>query len=596
MAILIPEIGTIFLLSPGTGSTSLSAWFIEHMGATWIFSTQKHKKHATPEEITRLGIDLSRYIVLTTTRNPFDFYISQYHKKRTWKGTSREFQLAKENPFSVFLQRFLEETPDGPLHPNYLNAADVVLRKECLEDDLNRFLRHLQVNKQAHLPQLNVSENLSHTLHDWYEPADLKQVAQKHESHLSRFGYSSAQHEPDKALVLTNDLFFRHTQTRGEDANGFVLRGKDGWLFLGDATNDILKCTSGTYDARTRWLQTWRNEITTREQAAVDTLYGCATYIVPNTHSALPRFLPDDVPLADKRPITQLIEAIPQIHYPLQALQDPSCFIRNDSHYSEYGAYRLYEYICRQHGLLPCAIPQEHFAPSRYLGDLGIKLFPAESASCLNLTDEAKHEFGLDEVQKTFHSAIDVTGRFEVRTNPRAPLSGTVLIYGDSYSNRLFPFFSLNFRYVVFLHCTHPPLELIAASSADLVLFVHAERFMTQQAQRHQGAHRDNYKAKLEMLHANHIHTEPPQYEVHAVAGLDWLIEEIVALENLYDERYPNQTLNFGKLAHLARLLLHRRLGCAELLDKRQRHPSLSSALLEMVNSDEFTQKNGKPG
>ncbi len=73
-------------------------------------------------------------------------------------------------------------------------------------------------------------------------------------------------------------------------------------------------------------------------------------------------------------------------------------------------------------------------------------------------------------------------------------------------------------------------------------------------------------------------------------------IAVLVALEKLYDEHYPNNRLNFGTLAQLGRLLLHRNLGHAELLDKRRRHPSLQSALLEMVNSEEFALKNGKPG
>lgn len=595
MAVLIPSIGSIFLLSPGTGSTSLSAWFIEHMEAEWIFPGRK-KKHATPQEITRLGIDLSRYIVLTTTRNPFDFYISQYHKKRTWKGTSPEFQLAKENPFPVFLRRFLDETPDGILHPSYLNAADVVLRRECLEDDLNAFLRHLQINKQARLPQLNVSENLSHTLQDWYSPTDLQRVERKHQEHLSRFGYHSASYEPSERLELPRDLLTPSTNAEATDTSEFVLAGRDGWLFLGDASNDILKCTTGTYDERAQWLKSWQAEITARTQAATSARYGSATYIVPNTHSALPMHLPDEVSLAAERPVTWLTETFPQIHYPLHLLQDQSCFARNDSHYSEYGAYRLYDYICRQHGLTPQDIPDEAFALQRYIGDLGAKLFPARSSLQLYLTDSAKEALGLNKVQQTFHSSVNVTGRFEIRSNPQALNPETVLVYGDSYSYRLLPLLSLNFRHVVFLHCTCPPLELIAASGADLVLFVHAERFITQRPQRHPGGHREEYRAKLEAMRAAHLHAEPPHYEIEEVAELGWLIEEIVALEKLYDEHYPNKRLNFGKLAQLGRLLLHRDLGHAELLDKRRRHPSLQSALLEMVNSEEFALKNGKPG
>ena len=594
MAVLIPDIGTIFLLSPGTGSTSLSAWFIEHMGGEWIFPTRQHK-HATPQQIRQRGIDLSRYIVVTATRNPFDFYISQYHKKRTWVGETREFQLAKQNPFSVFLERFFEETPDGELHPSFLGAADVVLRKERLEEDVRSFLRHLGVDRPVDLPQLNVSEDLSHSLTNWYTPADLQRVQDKHAAHLTRFGYSSARLLPDEGLALAEDLRQRAQQQRKAAPSEFVLPGKEGWLYLGDASNDIIQCTTGAYDRTERWLDAWREELQARQRAAAGAARGTATYVVPNTHSALPEYLPDSVPLADDRPILQLCAALPELAYPLDALRKPECFIRNDSHYSEYGAYRLYRHICRQHGLPAADIPDSAFAPTLEMGDLGVKLFPARRATRMNLTDAAKDELGLSDVRLTFHSEVSASGRFEVRHNPQATSRETLLLFGDSYSNRLFPFFTLNFRYVIFLHSTCPPLELIAASAADLVLYVHAERFMTQQPERRRAAHRDDYRTKLEIMAAAGSPADAPSYRLEQLAGLDWLVEEITVLENIYDSLHPNQRLNLGKVAELGRLLLHRRPDSAELVDKCQRHPSLQSVMLEMVNSEEFALKNGRP-
>lgn len=594
MAVLIPQIGTLFLLSPGTGSTSLAAWFIEHLGGEWVFPTKKHK-HATPQQLAERGLDLSRYVVVTTTRNPFDFYISQYHKKRTWVGETQEFRLAKDNPFPVFLERFLAETPDGELHPTYLNAADVVLRKECLEADVQALLHHLGVDCEVRLPQLNVSADLSHRLEDWYAPDDLLRVRDKHAAQLERFGYGSRQFAPEQALRLDAELPLRLQRQRAAPLSEFVLPGKDGWLYLGDASNAVLQCTGGTFDRTRQWLDAWREELEARRRAAAGARRGTATYVAPNTHSALPQYLPDTLSLSAERPIAALLQALPELDYPLQQMSDPECYIRNDSHHSEYGAYRLYRHMCRQHGLEPVEVPREAFAPSPELGDLGVKVFPARHAPRLTLTDAAREMLGLTHVQSLFHSQVSAAGRFEVRHNPQANSGETLVIFGDSYSNRLFPFFTLNFRHVIFLHSTCPPLELIDACGADLVLFVHAERFMHQMPERRHGAHHDDYRTKLQGLLAAGTPVEPPSYCLEALDGLDWLVAEIVALENIHDRLQPNRRLNLGKLAELGRTLLHRQPPAVELLDKCRRHPNLQSAMLEMIDSEEFAAKNGRP-
>ncbi len=55
---------------------------------------------------------------------------------------------------------FVDAAPNGAVHPAYIRAADVVFRKECLEKDVNEFLRLLGFNETASLPKLNVGKHI----------------------------------------------------------------------------------------------------------------------------------------------------------------------------------------------------------------------------------------------------------------------------------------------------------------------------------------------------------------------------------------------------------------------------------------------------
>lgn len=593
MAVLIPGIATIFLLSPGTGSTSLSTWFIEQMGGMWIIPG-KLGKHATPREIVATGLDMSRYTIATTTRNPFDFYISQYNKKRTWSGTSPDFLLAKNNPFDVFLRKFLQQAPSGHLHPTYLNAADVVFRKEHLEEDVNLFLNKIGAQVSARLPSINVAQNLSHDLHDWYDETLLSLVEEKHQAHLARFAYSRDHTGPQRPLLLSDGVLEKLAAPQPASSDPMVLPGKNGWLYLSDDSNRVVSSSTGHYGAHEQWIDAWKTEMADRQQHAQAACAAIGTYIAPNTHSARPELLPDGIALAADRPISRLTREVNGIDYLLEQLSDPDCFVANDSHYSEYGAYQAYRYICQQHELSPLEIAKSDFENSYCLGDLGTKLFPAQGANQLILSHKKKEQLGLENAVRIFQSGVNSTGKLDVFYNPQALLENrTLLIFGDSYASKIARFMAHNFQHVVLLHSTRPPLELIGALAPHLVLFIHAERFIKHAPQQQSAAHRNDYRIKLHQLAGAQIAVAAPSYQLEQVAKLPGLLQEIVALENIYDSTFPNPAMNLGKLSSMARTLLHRCMDNDELLDKARRHPHLASAMAEILCSDEFTSKNG---
>lgn len=591
MAVLIPSIATIFLLSPGTGSTSLSSWFIEHMDGIWIIPGRLGK-HATPQQIAATGLDLSRYTIVTTTRNPFDFYISQYHKKRTWAGQSPDFLLAKENSFDVFLRAFLEQTPDGHLHPIFLNAADVVLRKECLEEDVNLFLSNTRRPLTARLPSLNVAEDLNHDLQNWYDSTLLAQVERKHQSHLERFGYTCNHLSPQQPLALSEAALQRLQHIEAPYCDPLVLPGKQGWLYLSDESNQVVSSSAGQYGAHEHWIYAWKTELAERTRLAQAVHADLGTYIAPNTHSGQPDQLPDEYALSPDRPVKRLIAEVDGLDYLLQPLRDPDCFIANDSHYSEYGAYLVYRHICLQHGLSPLTIDKSIFEHVQCIGDLGAKLFPARGATRLIIGHKQREQLGLNRPELILQSSVKSTGKLEVFYNPLAQLPDTLLIFGDSYANQVVRFMSHNFRHVVILHSTRPPLELIASLAPRLVLFIHAERFMIQVPQQQAGGHLEDYRVKLEQILRAQGSVPAPSYQLGKLAALPGLLPEVAALENIYDRLLPNNQLNLGKLRAMGETLLHRNMDSLELLDKLHRHPNLASAMAEILNSAEFASKN----
>ncbi|MET1081388.1 MAG: hypothetical protein ABWY06_25590 [Pseudomonas sp.] len=209
MAIFIKKIKTLFFLSPGTGSTSLSSWLIEHMDGEWVLDPLAYPlnyKHATPEEVKAAGLQLSEFIVATTTRHPLDFYISQYNTKSIRVFDDPWFHKAKKSSFKDFLRLFVEAAPEGVVHPVYIRSADVIFRKECLERDVNEFLQLLGAQEVASLPQLNVARNLSHDFSDWYDEESKQWVLKKHKVHFDQFEYSDGKLAPGGSMRISNGL------------------------------------------------------------------------------------------------------------------------------------------------------------------------------------------------------------------------------------------------------------------------------------------------------------------------------------------------------------------------------------------------------
>jgi hypothetical protein len=207
MALLDRRAGLLVTAAPGTGSTALIEALVSQRGATEVVGRERARevgvdaKHATVRQLVDAGVVDARHgmRVVTTTRNPFDFYVAEHTRTRTrWvHELRRPDSWVHEVPGAVDrivdavtldFDAWLERAVGTPVRPSRINRghvdeADVVLRMEHVESDL---AEHLGL--ELAVQPTNVTDR-ERAYWRSYSVASRRLVAEAHAGDLERFGY-----------------------------------------------------------------------------------------------------------------------------------------------------------------------------------------------------------------------------------------------------------------------------------------------------------------------------------------------------------------------------------------------------------------------
>ena len=208
MALLDPGAAIVLTAAPGTGSTALREAFLARPGvrelpaSTDVRTAGVDLKHGTVRELVAAGLLPADHglRVVTTTRNPFDFYVAEYERTRTrWVHELRDpTSWVHQTPgavdgivdavtldFGAWLARAVGD-PSRPRRVNggHVDEADVVLRMEHLEDDLRDLL-----GLALDVPATNVTDRPRAWWRS-YDVADRRLVETVHAADLALFGYA----------------------------------------------------------------------------------------------------------------------------------------------------------------------------------------------------------------------------------------------------------------------------------------------------------------------------------------------------------------------------------------------------------------------
>ena len=208
MALVDHRAGLLVTAAPGTGSTALGEALVAQRGATEAVGRDRARevgvdaKHATVRQLVEAGVvDAGHGMrIVTTTRNPFDFYVAEHTRTRTrWvHELRRPDSWVHRVPGAVDrivdavtldFDDWLAQAIGDPVRPRRINRghvteADVVLRMECLESDVRELL-----DLELAVPPTNVTDR-ERAYWRSYSVGSRRLVETAHAEDLERFGYA----------------------------------------------------------------------------------------------------------------------------------------------------------------------------------------------------------------------------------------------------------------------------------------------------------------------------------------------------------------------------------------------------------------------
>jgi len=262
-----------------------------------------------------------------------------------------------------------------------------------------------------------------------------------------------------------------------------ALRGKNGWLFLAEDKNQVLRQHSGELLFSDAQLVRWRELLESRVHWLGERGISYYHLVIPNKESVYADELPSEI-VCGRRPIEQLTDYLSRTSsfsfvYPLPELlaekERQEVYVRTDTHWNVLGAFIAYHRLAEEiNRTVPIRIlpPQEvRFFDVSTVGDLGSKLDPPERSTRL-IRRVDRHR-----AQVTHDNGAQGRGRHIVIEAEGAE-GPTCLLNGDSFSELLLTFLAESFTRLVFLQRPTFDRELIEREKPDVVINATVERFL----------------------------------------------------------------------------------------------------------------------
>lgn len=262
-----------------------------------------------------------------------------------------------------------------------------------------------------------------------------------------------------------------------------VARGKDGWLFLANDSNDTMSQHAGERLLSEEQVEQWQHLLESR--AAWLSVQGIPYFyvIAPDAHAVYAEMLPEGVEQGATRPALQVLDRLRErdsfapVLYPLEELiaeRDELVYPKTGSHWSEYGAFVGYRAVMAQMTrLLPVrrlARRDIHLSDEQRSGDLGRKFDPPVLSRYVYVDVIEPQAELVDDNRIRNHGRLV---EFGADTNNDL----TCLVFGDSYAVRVMPLVAESFRHSFWAH-SYFDHELVSELRPDVVVTIAAERGM----------------------------------------------------------------------------------------------------------------------
>jgi len=224
MALIVPDLGLLFIMAPHTGCTAIGEVLRDRFGATFVPSddilapdgtVRVPRKHSRLPQLLTAGVitpaQRSGLVVAAGVRNPFDEEVSHFkHRERDYRArrddSDTRARLAGDKPpakkddisFETWLRRryvprpwhrFMGRTPKRPA--DFTEGVDVIIRFERLQADVDSLMRRLGVAEPVGIPVVNpTGVRAKRPYQEFYTPRARAIVEQVFAARIARYGYT----------------------------------------------------------------------------------------------------------------------------------------------------------------------------------------------------------------------------------------------------------------------------------------------------------------------------------------------------------------------------------------------------------------------
>lgn len=294
-----------------------------------------------------------------------------------------------------------------------------------------------------------------------------------------------------------------------------ILRGRDGWLFLWDGSNDVHRYFTDPGYFGSAELFAWSDLLQGRAERCARIGARYRHLVVPDKISVYPQHLPAPLPHFDSHPAAQFARAFRDDALCVDILPDlrgdrgnwaarvepgggdavgtDAFFFKTDSHWTFEGCQVAYLRLCESLDIPPCDLSRARPGPGKEMAlDLGAKLSPpvlehARFGRVLRRSQRrADNEMvRYNESEGFAKGAPRFVGCMVHNQNDRPKaIAKRVVLFGDSFCefrpHLLTAMLSETFRDVHFVWSTSLDWGFIEALKPDIVITEIAERFVNR--------------------------------------------------------------------------------------------------------------------
>jgi hypothetical protein len=224
MALIVPDLGLLFIMAPHTGCTAIGEVLRDRFGATFVppddilgpdGTIRVPRKHTRLAQLLKSGVvtpeQRASLVVAAGVRNPFDEEVSHFkqrereYRARRDDAETRARQVGGKPParkddisFETWLRRryvarpwhgLLGRKPKRPA--DFTEGADVLIRFERLQADVDALMRRLGVAEAVEIPVVNpTGTRQKRPYQEFYTPKARAIVEQVFAERIARYGYT----------------------------------------------------------------------------------------------------------------------------------------------------------------------------------------------------------------------------------------------------------------------------------------------------------------------------------------------------------------------------------------------------------------------